>query len=377
MKEKRVYLIGGAKGSYRTQNLVKFLLDHNYQVFYNDFNPSLFRGCSGIKRVFRLVVKLLDELVQIPTKIYNLFLADYVVLTAMSQMKQFELITAKLLGKYIITDFYISLYDTLVHDRNQFGKNSWYAKKFLKKDQNSIKLANLLLFLNKTEAKYYLDILNLEEKNYKIVPLCVENKKKCKLRYYRNENNDNVFNICWWGNYIPLHGLDKIIEAASILNEQYELKFHLYLFGTDEIQSKPYNKKIKELKLVNLATIYNDKTFNNGKLEPFLVNNCSLVLGNFGNSDKARNVLVNKLIDGVAMKAPVLTGESKAPKEFFPRDSIYYSNNTAESIALNIFKISQIKRDQIMKIVEYNYEIYNQYFSIEAFEENIKNIFKN
>jgi len=30
--------------------------------------------------------------------------------------------------------------------------------------------------------------------------------------------------ICWWGTFIPLHGLDKILQAMKILKE-HELQF--------------------------------------------------------------------------------------------------------------------------------------------------------
>jgi len=31
---------------------------------------------------------------------------------------------------------------------------------------------------------------------------------------------DGVLRICWWGTFIPLHGLDNILQALKILKEQ-------------------------------------------------------------------------------------------------------------------------------------------------------------
>jgi len=35
---------------------------------------------------------------------------------------------------------------------------------------------------------------------------------------------DGVLRICWWGTFIPLHGLDNILQALKILKEQVNLR---------------------------------------------------------------------------------------------------------------------------------------------------------
>jgi len=154
--------------------------------------------------------------------------------------------------------------------------------------------------------------------------------------------------------------------------------FVIYLFGNSENKSMQYKNMINGLNLSENIKIINNYTFVNGKLDDFLVNNCDLVLGNFGDSDKSKNVLVNKVIDGVAMKSPVLTGESIATKEFFSyKESIFYSKNTPESIAEEIIKIMSLKKDIIRKRVENAYSIYEEYFSENAFKKNIISILEN
>ena len=378
MSNKKVYLIGGERGKYRNQNLVKFLLDQQFQVYYNNFSPNIFSDSKGIWKIFRVLIKILNAVIQFSSRIYNLLLADYVFMTAMSQDKQTELLLAKLFKKYIITDFYLSMYDTFVNDREQTTKGSYKAKKLFRQDKNAIERAKKVFFLNKTEAKYYLGLFgqNFEGTKHKIVPLCVEQKEKCKLSYFSKKSNDTIFNICWWGSYIPLHGLEKIIDAAKVLKNEYRLNFHIHLFGNNEEKSISYKTKIEKLELTDVVTIHNDKTFNNGKLEPYLVKDCSLVLGNFGESVKAKRVLVNKIIDGIALRAPVLTGESIAPKEYFSHNQIFYSNNEANSIAEKIYEISQFDKDSIRNKVDECFEIYELNFSIKAYERNLKEIFR-
>ncbi len=100
-----------------------------------------------------------------------------------------------------------------------------------------------------------------------------------------------------------------------------------------------------------------------------------MVLGNFGDSDKAKNVIVNKLIDGVAMKAPVLTGESIAPKEYFDEDTIFYSSNSSEKIAEMIQFISSQTSNQMDFRVNKAYQIYESNFSVAAYYKRLSKIF--
>ena len=101
---------------------------------------------------------------------------------------------------------------------------------------------------------------------------------------------------------------------------------------------------------------------------------CSLVLGNFGESEKANHVLVNKQVDGVAMKEPVLTGESIALKECFSDKMLLLTNNNTVSITENIIKFSLYKSEIVLEMVEKSFQIYKQYFSPNAFENNLKKL---
>lgn len=377
MKNKNIYIIGKVVGSYRTQNLIKFLLDQKAYVYYNSFRNNSFKNELGLKSILFFILIRFDILIKKIFSLYNLAISDIVILPAMCNHYQFELKYAKYFKKFIITDFYISLYDSQVLDRTGIDQGSEKALKLKKSDFNCVNKSDYTLFLNKTEANYYLDIIKIpfNPDQHIIVPLCIEESIKCEINYFTESGNDKIFNICWWGTYIPLHGLEKIIEAASILKKNNKSDFHFYLFGTNEVKSKPYFDMVKKLGLENMISIDNQSTFKNGKLGGFLEKKCDLVLGNFGDSEKAKNVIVNKLIDGVAMKAPVLTGESIAPHEFFSEHEIFYSLNNPESIAQNIYYISQLDNITIQEKIERSHAIYKDTFSIHAYRKKLEDLF--
>ncbi len=381
---KNVYIIGRAVGSGRTQNLIKYLLDRRgpvLNVYYNSLKPDLHFRKSIISGLLNRFFILTHVLIKRLFSLYNLAISDIVILPAMVNANQFELKYARIFKKLVITDFYKSLYDSEVLDVQSIRPGSKEALKLKKYDFNCINKSNYTLFLNKSELNYYLGLLNIPYNPAKhfIIPLCIEESViiKCELNYFTKPTPISVFNICWWGNYLPLHGLEKIIEAAKIIKRDYSLNFHIYLFGTNEKKSKPYLNLIEEYKLSSVISIDNSSTFNNGKLTDFLVKKCDLVLGNFGDSEKAKNVLVNKLLDGVAMKAPVITGESIAPREFFSENEIFYTKNNPELIAEKIHFISQLENSNIEGQIDRAYDIFEKSFSIKAYQKKMDHMFKN
>ncbi|SOC80330.1 hypothetical protein SAMN06296241_1878 [Salinimicrobium sediminis] len=369
---KNYYFIGKVMGGHRTENLIQLLLNKQQPLYYNSLkNRNRLPGF-----LFSLFSKL--------SSLINIVLADVVIMPAMCNNFQFEFRIAVWLKKKIVTDFYVSFYDTHVLDKKPLPKgeivnmDSSAASKLWHNDRKIIKNADFTFFLNSTEAKYYLQLLDLNysSEEHFILPICTEEWQDCELNYYSNKNQ-RTFNICWWGTYIPLHGLEKIISAAQILKENYKLNFHFHLLGTNREKARPYLKLIQDLNLSNVVSIHNDKTFSNGKLEGFLLKNCDLVLGNFGDSEKAKNVIVNKIIDGIAMKAPVLTGESLAPKEFFSEDQIFYTRNVPEAMALSIYNIAQYDESAINERVSAAHLIFKEFFSIDAFNRKVESIFMN
>lgn len=370
---KNIYITGYVKGSYRTQYLIKYFSDNNYNFFYNS-QRLFYKDSKGVKRIILLILRIFDLIFDRLIRIYQIMISDLVVVPAMCNEFKVDFIISKLFKKKILSDFYISFYDTFVLDRKQYEIGSRSANRLLKFDKNIIDKSSKVLFLNNTEANRYLKLTNslFDIKKHSIVPLVIEEHTKCNLDYFYNKRD--ILNICWWGSYIPLHGLEKIIDACNCLKKKNKTDFHFYLFGTSSTEAVAYINQINSLDLYDVITIDNSATFSNGKLVQFLEKNCDLVLGNFGDSEKSKNVIVNKIIDGVAMKAPILTRESKASYEFFDNNILFYCNNTPEEISNKIIEISHLSQEDINPRLEAAYKIFSENFSTKAYNKKLDKI---
>lgn len=219
--------------------------------------------------------------------------------------------------KKIVVDMLISFYDSLCLDKKLVSPNSTIGKLTLWLDKYTVKNSHLIL-MDTNEHVHYLEKLTGEQSG-KIKRLFVgsrtvtSNHKQTSISTSPIKTNFQAFSIVFVGNFIPLQGTKYIIKAAQVL-EQYNVRFTVIGDGQEFEQAQSIHTY---LNLTNTYLI--------GR-QPFPIvtkwlNNADLVLGIFGDTDKAKRVIPNKVYEAVMLKRPVLTGESKAINEIFTSGS--------------------------------------------------------
>ncbi|WP_375325923.1 glycosyltransferase [Flagellimonas sp. GZD32] len=369
-KIKNVYIIGNILGAYRSQIILSYLIDSShYRVNFSDFSIS-----GKEEKITIKILKLLDVIFASMFRLYFLIRADMVVVLPMNNNKIVQILTAKLFRKKIVADFYISYYETRVIDRKMVSNNSFKARLYRFYDLQLLKCKKVF-FLNHSEAHYYINTVQKNksfEVNSSILPLCMEAREPAQLNYFNN-NSENCLRICWWGTFIPLHGLDSIIEAAA-KTKKLGLNIEFHLFGDSEENAVPYLKMIEDLQVKDKVTLYSDYSFSNGKLERFLMENCDVALGAFGNTEKAMTVITNKLVDAISMKIPVVTCHSNGAKEyFFDTIDLFYSSNEPEELADTLLEISKKTNHEIHQLTNSAFVKFKSSFSKEAFVKKFQN----
>lgn len=362
-KVKRVYILGKAKGAYRTQNFIKYILDrpNEYRLYYNDiwFTPH--------------IVKYLKSIFINPFTILRCSIV-YVTTLNVDVNILWELLLSRVFHKKIVIDYYVSVYDTVVVDREWFKKGSLMAKVALMIDRFFLKIGTRVVFLNETEKKRYSENvkMNSDNKKFVIVPLCVE--KTGEVHPPLLEKKTSIVKICWWGSYLPLHGLDRILKALALLKQENVL-IEAYFFGNNDKKGKQYELLAQQLNVDDICFFNNDYSFKNGKLLPFLVDNCDIALGNFGTSDKSKNVLINKILDACAMKSVLLTCYSNAVSEYFnDNKNLFMAECDPRDIATKIKMIIDTDTEALRRRVNDAYDIYMKEFTVDAYLDRIGSI---
>ena len=113
------------------------------------------------------------------------------------------------------------------------------------------------------------------------------------------------------------------------------------LFGINNSEYNVYAEKIRIAQLDSSVFLRKDLTFYDDSLPRYLVENCDLALGIFGNTDKAHNTFPTKLVESLSMGIPTLTMNSPALQEFLnPETELWICDPSPESIAESILTIA-------------------------------------
>ncbi|NCN07243.1 glycosyltransferase family 4 protein [Candidatus Falkowbacteria bacterium] len=280
---------------------------------------------------------------------------------------QLSMILARFVtSKPIVFDAFLSFYDSMVFDRKIHSPNSLKALYFWFIDWLSCLLANKILLDTNEHIKYFVKTFNINKSKFHRIFIGADET----IFYPREKNNkEDKFVIHFHGTYIPLQGIKYIIDAANILKNE-NIVFNLIGSGQ---QFKEMEKYITDLKINNI---------NLTKFVPIeevaeYISKSDMCLGIFGDTDKAKRVIPNKLYECIAMKKPVLTASSDAILEKFDNYDNILLCNIADSNDLAA-KILELKNnhDLLDKIAENGYSLFTKEFSSEVLGKKLIDIIK-
>ena len=140
-----------------------------------------------------------------------------------------------------------------------------------------------------------------------------------------NSEKSRFFSILFFGTFIPLQGIEYIIGAAKLL-ENEPMRFTI--IGNGQMKEKILFLAEKlQVKNVNFI----------GFLPQGLlvqkITEANVCLGIFGNTSKTQRVIPNKVYECLAMKKPVITADTPAAHELLREKDVYFVK-TANSASL-------------------------------------------
>jgi glycosyltransferase involved in cell wall biosynthesis len=312
--------------NYRSKVLIDLLQRSQYCI--SQFNPDFYWTSNKFLSIFSWVELFIKAI-----------FADAIYLLPKNAIYIRSAIwAAKLLQKKLIVEMHISLYDNYVKEYQTIKDNDKKARTLKQYDILALTRSDYLIHSADYELAYWEKILgvNVDRSKVFIAPNC---NASPTLVHQRTFMQDGILRICWWGTFIPLHGLDKILLAMQILKAK-GVKFTCNLFGVDRPVFSTYAEKIQSADLADCVFLRKDLNFADGSLPKYLIDNCDLALGIFGNGDAALHAMPNKLNEALAMSIPTLTMNAPALKEFFnPETDFWTCEPSSEAIVASVLHV--------------------------------------
>jgi glycosyltransferase involved in cell wall biosynthesis len=277
---------------------------------------------------------------------------------------------AKIIHKKPIVYFpAFSIYDTLVNDRKKIKKNSLKARFVHFVDKTACKWSDKIILESTEEINYFVSEFGISKKKFHQMPLSAD---ESIFTPQKEKSSKNEFTVLFFGSFIPLHGLETILESAKILTQNKDIKFKICGDG----QTKPeIEKKVKEYKLDNfnlLGIVSKEDLISN-------IANSDVCLGIFGNTIKAQKVVTNKVFQILASQRPLITMESPASKEsnlLNKENCILIPPANPEKLAEAILLLKD-NTSLRQKIAKRGFQTYQVHLSMKSVGTRLVRIFKN
>lgn len=208
-----------------------------------------------------------------------------------------------LFGSRIIFDAFVSLYNSNVEDRKVYQASSLSGlwDRFL--DQHSMKLASVVLFDTNAQIEYASKKFGIVREKFRRVFVGADDTV-FKPREQRKD--DTNFVVHFHGTFIPLHGVEYIIEAAKMLEVETDIVF--------EIIGNGQERKSIEQKMASMGAGKNIRLLPKIPYEELAttMSRADICLGIFGTTSKALMVIPNKVFEALASRKALITMRSPA-----------------------------------------------------------------
>ena len=254
----------------------------------------------------------------------------------------------------IINDFFISNYDTYVYDRKKItNKNPRAWWKYFQ-DWFNFKFSKYLLSDTMAHFKYWEELFGKFKGKHLVFPVLADREI-----YYpsKNEIRNEKIKILFYGSFIPLHGIDVILNAFSIM-EKDAIEFEARIVG----KGQNFNEMETLFDKLNLKNVTM-----NGELMPEneladLIREYDIILGIFGDSNKAKSVIPNKVYQSTACKKCTVTMNTDVINEFYNSEDLVTCKNSPKELANSLIELLNNK-DRIYEVANNGFNRFNKIYN--------------
>lgn len=297
-------------GKPRTRILLQGLLENGVEVI--ECHADVWSGVEDKSQVsnslarFKLFFKWLLSYPKLLIRYLQLPVHDIVFVGYMGQLDVLIISPfAKLRGVKIVWDAFLCLYDTVVEDRRLVSPRNPIAYLLYVWEWLASRAADLILLDTATHAEFFRQKYNLPLSKTGYVFVGVEpdlfpqaDRASITLLEQR------PLSVLFYGQFIPLHGIDTIIRTAQ-LADTTSIEWTIIGKGQEgnKIQAMLDDHPIPNLKWIPWV-----------RYEELVkwIHEADVCLGIFGDTEKAGRVIPNKVFQILASGKPLITRDSPA-----------------------------------------------------------------
>lgn len=255
---------------------------------------------NGLKRYLEVLVEVIKIRLRQRPDVYLVTFRGYEVLLPV------RLLTA---GRPLIYDEFIHPMEWLAFEHKKIKRDGIVMKAFSVFYWVLINTVQLVLTDTKSHADLSAKLTRVDRK--KIASLPVGTDENTFFAAKATSKSNQELTVLYYGNMLPLHGLEYVIEAAVKLKRR---PVRFILVGGNE-----KTKDMVDAAIEKGANIDYKKWVNYKELPIFMKQADVCLAGPFGNTYQAQYVITGKAYQYLAMARPIIIGENKESTVFTDR----------------------------------------------------------
>jgi glycosyltransferase involved in cell wall biosynthesis len=232
--------------------------------------------------------------------------------------------------KPLVFDPLVSRYLTKVFDYQQVSRYSPRALKNYLKDRRAFRRCDLLLADTEAHRRYFCQTFRVPDAQTAVLPVGVDMEA---FPPQPHSPASKGFAVGFYGGFIPLQGVQQMIEAARLLRGETDLRFTFIGTGYEfeACQALAARYQLDRVRFPGWLA-YEQLSDALGRFD--------LCLGIFGHTPKASLVIPNKVYHYAATGRCILSLDSPAIREVFtPEQDIVLCEAEPEAIARHILAL--------------------------------------
>ena len=225
----------------------------------------------------------------------------YVPYPAVFVVNLLLLLRGRTKGWRVVTDAFISVYDTVVNDRRLVGDRHPLARLLYWMERRAYERSDLIIVDTPENAAFLRQSFGLSPEKVAAVPLSTNEIDYSPSDYCPHAGPTRILFI---GTFVPLHGVQTIIEAAARLRDRPDIEFRIIGDGQHATEAE----RLITLHRPNLTWLRDWHTASQLADE---IRAADVCLGIFGDTDKAQRVCPLKIYAYAAIGRAIITGQTE------------------------------------------------------------------
>lgn len=327
-------------------------------------NVAFFEAVNTTKGIFRYIQTLSRLLAIRMTKKPDFYILGF------RGYEIFWIVRILTFGIPLIFDHMMSPYDSLLNEKRIFKNGGFVEKLIYLYEKSILKYSDVILTDTVIHGEFFAELFKEQREKIHAIHVGANEDLFKNLPSGKKAQKKEFFDVFFYGTFLPLHGIDIILKAASIVKDR---SIRFTLIGGKKKDSQDFYETKKRLKLKNII----HKEWVDYEQLPSIISKSDLCLGGpFGNTGQASRVISGKTFQFLAMGKPTIVGKIKHDYGFRDKENCLLVSQENEKELADAILWCFENQKKLGEIGQKGLELYRNKFSIDCIKQSLQSIFK-